>query len=97
MPAKFNTISATLNATYPQHTSQGAPTYHFLQIVILGISAPSGALLVLSVPEKHCKFFGFTFEHEGTLQNYQEKKATYTIQNESQMVLSADLTLTCRK
>ena len=51
----------------------------------MNISSTS-SLLALPEPEKHYKFFAFTktncFEHENTLQNYQEKKATYTIQNE---------------
>ena len=59
MPAKFNTISATINTTHQRYTSQGAPTYPFLQIVIVCIS-PTRPLLVLPTPEKHYKFFGFT-------------------------------------
>ena len=42
IPAKFNTISATINTAHLQYTSQGAPTYPFLPIVIVCISAPPG-------------------------------------------------------
>ena len=97
IPANFSTISSTINTTHLQYTSQGAPTYPFLQIVIVCISAPPGSfrlLLVLSTPEKHYQLQVFRiykdrFEHKNTLQNYRPKKPIYTIQNESQIILSA--------
>ena len=42
IPAKLSTISATINTTHLQFTSQGAPTYHFHLIVIVCMSAPPG-------------------------------------------------------
>ena len=40
-PAKFNTISATINTIYQRYTSQyGAPTYSFVRIVIVCILSP---------------------------------------------------------
>ena len=41
IPAKFNKISTTINTMRQRYSSQyGAPTYPFLQIVIVCISAP---------------------------------------------------------
>ena len=41
IPAKFNAISATINSIHQRYTSQfGAPSYPFLQIVIVCMSAP---------------------------------------------------------
>ena len=48
---------------------------------------PTSPLLVLSTPEKHYKSVGFTrlfdWYMKTHFKNYQAKKATYTIQNES--------------
>ena len=62
IPANFSTISSTINTTHLQYTSQGAPTYPFLQIVIVCISAPPGPFWSC-LHQKNTisyKFFGFT-------------------------------------
>ena len=42
-------------------TSQGAPTYSYFSKPLKNIHfSPTSPLLVLSIPEKHYKFFGFT-------------------------------------
>ena len=59
IPAKFNTISATINTIYQQYTFQDAHTYLVLQIIIVCILAP----LLPSGPvytRQTLYFFGFT-------------------------------------
>ena len=78
IPAKFNIISATINTTHLQYTSQGARTYPVLPIVIACITAPPGPFWSC-LHQKHTTSFSdlqrlFLFEHENTVQNYQAKK-----------------------
>ena len=84
---QFNQCHHQHHTSTDQYNSKGAPTYPFLQIVTVCISVPPVPYWSCLYQKKRYKFCGFTktvwFEYENILPNYQAKKATYTIQNES--------------
>ena len=67
IPAKFNTISATINTIHNQITPLKVPYVPFSPNRYRMYISSTSSLLVLSTPEKHYKFFGCTktvwFEH----------------------------------
>ena len=87
-PSRKTIYFNTTIKTSGMHLSRRTYVPLFLQTVKNMYFGPTSPLLVLSTPEQYYNFFGFTktvwFEYESIFQNYQVKKGTCAIRNESQ-------------